>query len=196
MNRIIVDTNDLEDDYSNNSRRDFLKKSLLLGGGLALGSDELFARRSHKRALHLHSPHTGQSIYTTYFDGYRYNITSLFKIDRLMMDFRAWQIARMDLKLLNLLYNIQSYVGHHHKIDIISGYRSPSTNRYLRRHSRGVAKHSYHMKAMAADIHISGVRLHKLRDIAKGMGLGGVGYYPRSNFVHIDVGPVRYWRRG
>ncbi len=178
-------------------RRDFLKKSILTVGALStVGSSELFASRRGKKVLHLYNAHLGQYFRAEYFNGERYNITGLFKIDRAMMDFRAWQIARIDLKLIALLQNIQDYVGHHHKITILSGYRSPKTNLYLRRHSRGVAKHSYHMQAQAADIHIDGIRLHKLKDIAMGLRMGGVGYYPRSNFVHVDVGPVRHWRRG
>ena len=105
-------------------------------------------------------------------------------------------LENLVLKLVNLLYEINRFVGLEHKINVISGYRSPSTNRYLRRHSRGVAKYSYHMKAQAADIQIPGIRLHKLREIARSIGMGGVGYYPRSNFVHVDVGPIRSWRRG
>ena len=193
MQNIITESSDIDSD---NSRRDFLRKSILAGGAVALGSSELFASKRGKKVLNLYSTHLGQHFRAEYFDGERYNITGLFQIDRAMMDFRAWQIARIDLKLVALLQNIQDYVGQKHKISILSGYRSPKTNNYLRRHSKGVAKHSYHMKAEAADIHIEGLRLHKLKDIARGLKMGGVGYYPRSNFVHVDVGPVRHWRRG
>ena len=186
------DTNESMDIYR--ARREFFKKSIVTAGALTVGSSELFASRRGKKVLNLYSTHLGQTFRAEYFDGERYNITGLFQIDRAMMDFRAWQIARIDLKLIALLQNIQDYVGQHHKISILSGYRSPKTNLYLRRHSRGVAKHSYHMKAEAADIHIEGIRLYKLKDIARGLRMGGVGYYPRSNFIHVDVGPIRHWR--
>ena len=76
---------------------------------------------------------------------------------------------------------------------MISGYRSPKTNAMLREETKGVATHSYHMKGMAIDVRIPGVRLAALRDTARAAAHGGVGYYPKSDFVHIDVGPVRHW---
>jgi len=202
VEKIIVDPKDLNSENSDtedSTRRDFLKSSALVTGGLILGGESLFARtykRGRKEVLTLHNIHLNKTFHAEFFDGYRYNITGLFQIDKALMDYRAWQIARIDLKLVKLLYEINRFVGLDHKINVISGYRSPATNRYLRRHSRGVAKHSYHMKAQAADIHIPGIRLSKLRAIARGIGMGGVGYYPRSNFIHVDVGPVRSWRRG
>jgi len=198
LKKIILDSSEVDDESIEYSRRDFVKNAAIITSSLAVGSSELFASRRTKRreSLTLHSTHLNKTFHAEFFDGHRYNITGLFQIDKAMMDYRAWQIARIDLKLVSLLYQINRHVGLHHKINIVSGYRSPRTNMYLRRHSRGVAKHSYHMKAQAADIQIPGIRLHKLREIARGLGLGGVGYYPRSNFVHVDVGPVRHWRRG
>jgi len=199
LKKIIVDSKDVYDEQVDGSRRNFIKNGALVAGGLAISGEELFARtqrRKRQEALLLHNVHLNKTFYANFFDGERYNITGLFQIDKALMDYRAWQIARIDLKLVNLLYEINRFVGTQHKINIISGYRSPATNRYLRRHSRGVAKHSYHMKAQAADIQIPGIRLSKLREIARSIGAGGVGYYPRSNFVHVDVGPVRSWRRG
>jgi len=198
LDKIIVDSKDVYDEQLDDSRRSFLKNSALVAGGLTLGSESLFGR-THKRrkaVLTLHNIHLNRTFHAEFFDGQHYNITGLFQVDKALMDYRAWQIARIDLKLVNLLYEINRFVGLDHKINIISGYRSPRTNLYLRRHSRGVAKKSYHMKAQAADIHIPGIRLSKLRSIARSIGAGGVGYYPRSNFIHVDVGPVRSWRRG
>lgn len=200
MKKIIVDSNEADESSLNDKRRDFLKKSILVGAGLSLASSEAFASSWYSRkrkSLILHSTHLNKTFKADYFDGHRYNITGLFQIDKAMMDYRAWQIARIDLKLVELLWEINSYVKKRYgveRIDILSGYRSPKTNAYLRRHSRGVAKHSYHMKAQAADIHIPGIRLRTLKHIARGIGMGGVGYYPNSNFVHVDVGPVRHWR--
>jgi len=199
LKKIMIESKDVCGGELDNSRRFFLKTGVFVTGGVVVGGDELFARtyqRKEKKALKLHNIHLNRTFYAEFFDGQRYNITGLFQIDKALMDYRAWQIARIDLRLINLLYRINKFVGLEHKINIISGYRSPSTNRYLRKHSRGVAKHSYHMKAQAADIQIPGIRLYKLREIARSIGAGGVGYYPRSNFVHVDVGPVRSWRRG
>jgi len=201
LKKIIVDSSECDEPSLDSSRRDFLRKSVLATAGLSVASTDLLAntKRGQKKTLILHSTHLNQTFKANYFDGHRYNITGLFQIDKAMMDYRAWQIARIDLKLVELLHEINHYVRRRHgieKIDVLSGYRSPATNRFLRRHSRGVAKHSYHMKAQAVDIHIPGVRLHKVRSIARSIGMGGVGYYPRSGFVHVDVGPVRSWRRG
>ncbi len=203
MKKIIVDSSEVDESSLDNSRRDFLRNSILATAGLGLASTDAFASSFHKRgvkkSLILHSTHLNKTFKADYFDGHRYNITGLFQIDKALMDYRAWQIARIDLKLVELLHEIHHYTKRRYgvdRIDVLSGYRSPATNRYLRRHSRGVAKHSYHMKAQAVDIHIPGVRLRTLRHIARGIGMGGVGYYPRSGFVHVDVGPVRTWRRG
>ena len=201
MKKIIVDSMESDEPNFDEKRRDFLRNSILATAGLSLISTEAFAstRRGHKKSLILHSTHLNQTFKADYFDGHRYNITGLFQIDKAMMDYRAWQIARIDLKLVELMHEIYDFTKRRYgasRIDVLSGYRSPSTNRYLRRHSRGVAKHSYHMKAQAVDIHVPGVRLYKLRSLARSIGMGGVGYYPRSNFVHVDVGPVRSWRRG
>ncbi len=202
MKRIIIDSKEASLEEMSASRRDFLKKSVLATAGLSLASTDVFASNQgsgKKKTLILHSTHFNKTFRADYFDGHRYNITGLFQIDKALMDYRAWQIARIDLKLVELLHEINHYVRRRHgidKIDVLSGYRSPATNAYLRRHSYGVAKHSYHIKAQAVDIHIPGIRLNTLRHIARGIGMGGVGYYPSSNFVHVDVGPVRHWRRG
>lgn len=203
MKKIIVDSSECDEHNLDDSRRDFLRNSVLATAGLGLASTDAFAKTHHKRgvkkSLILRSTHLNKTFKADYFNGHRYNITGLFQIDKALMDYRAWQIARIDLKLVELLHEINHYARRRHgaeRIDVLSGYRSPMTNRYLRRHSRGVAKHSYHMKAQAVDIHVPGLRLRTLRHIAKGIGMGGVGYYPRSGFVHVDVGPVRSWRRG
>lgn len=198
MQKIIVDSNDIyESKEEENSRRSFLRTAGLITGGLALSELDMFAggRRKNK-TLTLHNIHFNKTYHANFSNGKQYNISGLFQIDKALMDHRAWQIARIDLKLINLLYQVNAQVGLHHKINVISGYRSPSTNRELRRRSRGVAKKSYHMKAQAVDIQIPGVRLSKVRSIARSLKNGGVGYYPRSNFIHLDVGPVRSWRRG
>jgi len=201
VKKIIVDSTESSEPNFDDKRRDFLRNSILATAGLSLGSTEVFAstKRGHKKSLILRSTHLNKTFKADYFDGHRYNITGLFQIDKAMMDYRAWQIARIDLKLVELMHEIHDFTKRRYgatRIDVLSGYRSPMTNRFLRRHSRGVAKHSYHMKAQAVDIHVPGVRLHKLRSLARSIGMGGVGYYPRSGFVHVDVGPVRSWRRG
>lgn len=98
--------------------------------------------------------------------------------------------AQMSLKLITLIDHIQDHFGVS-KIDIISAYRSPEFNRSLRKRGHRAAKESLHMKGLAVDMVVPGVPMRKLRDYAKSLKMGGVGYYKR--FVHVDVGPVRYW---
>ena len=102
-------------------------------------------------------------------------------------------MTTIDPRLFDHLYRLQGLLGTNRPVQLISGYRSLATNDDLRHHSRGVAKHSYHTKGQAMDFHIEGVSLSNVRKAALSMRAGGVGYYPRSNFVHIDTGPVRNW---
>ena len=95
--------------------------------------------------------------------------------------------------LLDLMYAMQLKLDTSEELNIISGYRSPQTNASLRAKSKGVAKRSYHMKGMAVDIRVPNRNVGKVYDAAMDLRVGGVGYYPRSDFVHIDVGPVRRW---
>jgi len=107
-------------------------------------------------------------------------------------------MTRIDIDLIDLMYEINLHIGIEKKFNIVSGYRSPQTNAWLRRQLGGknVAKNSLHMEGKAVDIYVAGVPLRKLRDIAVGLKRGGVGYYPKKGFIHVDVGEVRTWRRG
>ena len=180
------------------NRRDLLKSLGVLAISSTLFSGEAFAKSfKHKKfhRLNLFNTHIQKSFHPKIFtDSGRYDILGLFELDKAMMDYHAYKIARVDLKLVNLLYEINSYIGFNRKINILSGYRSPQTNNWLRHHTYGVAKHSYHTKAMAVDIHIDGMRLSRAKDIIRGINRhGGVGYYPNSGFIHTDVGPRRSW---
>jgi len=99
----------------------------------------------------------------------------------------------MDPALLDLLYGLRSALGSEERFHVISGYRSPKTNAKLASNSSGVAKKSFHMRGMAIDVALPGRDLVDLRDAAWALQLGGVGYYPKSGFVHVDTGPVRRW---
>ncbi len=99
--------------------------------------------------------------------------------------------ATMSLQLIELLDHIEDHFKAS-RIEIVSGYRSPPLNAALRRAGRRVAQNSLHMEGMATDIRIPGVPLLELRNFARSLHAGGVGYYP-GNFVHIDTGRVRFW---
>lgn len=119
---------------------------------------------------------------------------SLEQIDRLLRDWRRDEVIEIDRSLIELLATVQHEIGYAEPIMIRSGYRSVQTNNMLRRKQRGVAKNSYHIKGMAADITMDHVSMNTLRKLGRKMKAGGVGYYPRSGFVHLDTGPVRAWR--
>jgi len=121
-----------------------------------------------------------------------YDEDALATIDHIFRCKGGQEEFPISLKLIELLDHIQDHFGAG-EVKVISGYRSPNYNSKLRRRSRRVARESYHMEGMAADVVIPGISARKLRDFAKTLKAGGVGYYGRRAFVHIDVGPVRYW---
>ncbi|GAB2659218.1 YcbK family protein [Vibrio panuliri] len=176
------------------TRRNFIK---LAGSGIVVASCApsvaLASYPDLSRSLALNNVHTGENLETRYFDGQHYVRKELTRIDKICRDFRRNEIHNMDKKLFDQISLIQSELGVEAEVQIISGYRSPATNKALRARSSGVAKKSYHMTGQAIDFRLDGVNLRKVRDIAREIKAGGVGYYPSSNFVHIDTGPVRYW---
>ncbi len=171
-------------------RRSFLK--LGAAGALSMSTGKAFASLQDRK-LSLYNIHTGEELETTYWSEGSYVGQSLGEIDHVLRDFRTGDAISMDTRLLDLLHSIRTRLGGSQPFHVISGYRSPKTNAMLRSESSGVAKHSLHMQGMAADICLPGRDLSVLHQVALDLGLGGVGYYPRSNFVHVDVGRVRYW---
>jgi len=179
------------------SRRSFFKKSAIVAGGSIITAEDLFAGvGAERKVLKLHNVHLNKTFYAPFFEKNYYKLSGLFEVNKALVDFRAKEITRIDVKLINLLYDIKQHIGHDVEFNVLSGYRTKRTNDMLRRKSEGVAKNSYHIKGMAVDINVPNVSLRKLRDIALGLKKGGVGYYPSHNFIHVDVGPVRSWRRG
>jgi len=173
------------------------RRRLLLGlGVLAVAGVVPKGRASvvaDTRILQLHNLHTGERCESCYWSDGRYQKSELRKLDRTLRDFRTNQMVTMDRALYEQLHYLQMMLGDEREFEIISGYRSPATNEMLRQHSSGVAKNSYHTKGQAIDIRMPGVPLEKLHQLALSMKAGGVGYYPGSQFVHIDTGPVRHW---
>ena len=180
------------------SRRNFLKKSAALATTAIVTQSNLFGSSEVEKVLKLRAVHQGKDYYAEFYEKDCYKISGLFEVNKAFMDTRAREMTRIDVDLIDLLYEINLHIGIDKKFNIISGYRSPRTNEWLRHQlgGRNVAKNSYHMKGMAVDINVDGVPLHKLRNIAMGLKRGGVGYYPHKGFIHVDVGPVRHWRKG
>jgi uncharacterized protein YcbK (DUF882 family) len=131
----------------------------------------------------------------TYRIGDHYQRDVLHRLNRFLRDFRTGEATVMDPKLFDLLYDLQYRAGNPEgEFEIFSAYRSPETNAMLRRTSGGVARRSLHISGKALDIRLRGCSNRAVRDRAIAMHRGGVGYYPRSSFVHLDTGPVRAWR--
>jgi uncharacterized protein YcbK (DUF882 family) len=149
--------------------------------------------QSGERTLGLVSLHTNEKLMATYWRNGAYDQGALKDIDYVLRDHRSGEVARMDTNLLDLLVELHRRTGSRNAFQIISGYRSPKTNAMLASASGGVAKRSLHMDAKAVDIRLHDVALSDLRQAALGMKAGGVGYYKKSDFVHVDTGRIRQW---
>lgn len=145
------------------------------------------------RSLSFFQTHTLEKSSVTFFRGGEFDAEGLKKASYILRDHRTNEVKTIDPELLQQLYDLRTGFGTHEPIHIISGYRSPATNAMLAAQSGGVAQKSLHMEGMAIDIRIPGVKTASIRDTAKDMKRGGVGYYAASDFVHVDTGPVRFW---
>lgn len=145
------------------------------------------------RALAFDNLHTGEKLAVDYWVDGQYVSDALTSINHVLRDYRNGEVHVIDPKLLDLLNILHRQLDSSVPFSVISGYRSPATNEKMHEHSAGVASHSLHMKGMAIDIRLGDRPLKNLHDTARIMRAGGVGYYPSLDFVHVDVGRVRYW---
>jgi uncharacterized protein YcbK (DUF882 family) len=176
------------------TRRTFLQGLAVAGATLAAPAVMARAVEGAERRLSLHNLHTGERLNATYWVDGIYLEDELAAINRLLRDHRSGEASPIDRKLLNRLYGLQQQLGNNGTYQVISGYRSPTTNAKLQKVSNGgVAKRSLHMQGRAIDIRLPGVELKHLRQAALNQKAGGVGYYERSNFVHLDTGRTRFW---
>jgi uncharacterized protein YcbK (DUF882 family) len=144
--------------------------------------------------LRLYHTHTNQSLDVVYRRGETYVPSALQQLEFFLRDHRTGAIHHFDPRLFDLLHDLTVTLGHEGaEIDVVCGYRTPWSNNFLRSRSRAVAKHSLHMQAMAIDIRVPGIDTTTLRDAALSLHRGGVGYYVREQFVHVDVGRIRRW---
>jgi uncharacterized protein YcbK (DUF882 family) len=146
------------------------------------------------RALSFRHLHTGEQLEkAVYFADGGYIEENLRTISRVLRDWRTGAVRRVDPRLLDVLFALQKRLRTREPFAVVCGYRSPETNAMLRRQGHGVARNSLHLRAMAIDLRLPGRSLKEVRNAAMQLRLGGVGYYPASNFVHVDTGPVRSW---
>jgi uncharacterized protein YcbK (DUF882 family) len=169
-----------------------------LGLALSAATVPVFAAQKKNQApriLSLNHLHTNEQIDVVYRIGDCYQRDALKTLNNFLRDHYSGEVTVMDPRLYDLLYDLRRRVHEPDgQFEILSAYRSASTNAMLRRKSRRVAKHSLHIKGKALDIRLCGCSNRTTRDVAISMGRGGVGYYPRSGFVHLDTGPFRTWR--
>ena len=179
------------------NRRNFLRV-LLWVGLIGYSSKSAFARldatHSEAKSLSFYNPRTKESFNGIYWNDGKYDTNALKNIDHIMRDIRTGDIRQIDPVLLDLIHNISLKLNAKEPFHVFSGFRSRKTNDILRNRNKSVAKNSYHLKGQAADIRLPGTKTSELRRTACELKKGGVGFYPRQRFVHIDVGPVRYWK--
>lgn len=195
--------------------KNFSRRGFLRGLGLAAAGTALVARPSsvlasnlvlasnvapsasvhwvgEAREVQLFNANTQETISTVFYAHGQYNKQSFQQLCHFLRDHHENSTHWMDPNLLTLLSDMQN-IFDKRQIHIISGYRTPQTNAMLRHKIPGVAKDSFHMKGQAVDIRVEGIDTAMIRDVARVMGVGGVGYYPQARFVHIDTGPIRHW---
>ena len=175
------------------NRRNFMIAAL--GGGLALTVASARAQPACPRALSFHHTHTGENLKVEYHDGRQYLTDALKEVSHYLRDFRTGEIHPIDPGVLDILHALLGRTnGRASSFHVISGYRSPRTNAMLRQKSHGVAKRSLHMQGKAIDIRLPGCDTRHLYRAALSLKRGGVGYYGKSEFIHVDTGRVRTWK--
>jgi len=175
-------------------RRRFLGALGGLCGGVAVlsAAPALAAIRGSRTVGFVHT-HTGERLQAEYFRDGCYQLECLARVDRLLRDFRTGDVHPIDPALLDILFELQVRADRAEAFEVICGYRSPLTNAMLHRQSEGVELHSMHLEGRAIDVRLPGYATRTLADHARALGRGGVGFYARADFVHVDTGRVRFW---
>ncbi len=181
-------------DSTNVNRRKLLKCSAAVAAVAAFPQlIQASIKNYSERSLDFINLHTNEKLSCCYWKNGQYNLKKLAEINYLLRDHRAEEIYSIEPSLLDLLHVLKQATGSRAPFHVISAYRSPKTNERLRNSGRGVAKRSLHMQGKAIDIRLPDIELTQLRKTAVALQAGGVGYYAKSNFLHIDVGRARTW---
>jgi uncharacterized protein YcbK (DUF882 family) len=171
--------------------KSFVKIVLMLASIAVFGS--LSGNTGGERTLKFFHTHTGDTLQVVYFRQGEYDPHAFADLRVFLADWRDGQQHDFDPKLMDILWQLQLATGSSNTWEVISAYRSPETNAMLRSKSNGVAKNSQHLLGSAIDVRLRGLDLKVLHQSAINLKMGGVGYYARSKFVHVDTGRVRYW---
>lgn len=184
------------------SRRKFLGFGALAAGSLAASSiitpasASIFSRSTQldgARKIAFRNSHTGETFSGVYRVGDKYLPDAFDRINIVLRDFRTNELFPIDPRVIDIIYTVHQTTHQADPYEVLSGYRCPKTNASLRAHSEGVAKNSLHMTGQAIDLRLPGFDTKQIRNIAISLKAGGVGYYAKSNFVHMDTGDVRTW---
>lgn len=180
------------------------RRSLLFAGLAACGvaaasravaAPSILRGAGDVRVISLSNPRTGEKLHSVYWVEGEYIPEVMAEIDHIMRDWRIDKKRRIDPGVVDIMAAAHRLLDTREPYTLFSGYRSPETNQMLRRRSRAVARDSFHMKGMAADLHLDSRSVRQIAGAAQTLGAGGVGRYSRSNFVHMDCGPLRSWGR-
>lgn len=177
------------------NRRAFIRHTLGVTMGVWVSSKASagLGQLGSRRLLDLYNLHTNERLRCQYWANGRYDQGALDEIAFVLRDFRTNEVEPIHTGLLDLLSLVRAELSSEQEFHVISGYRSPATNAKLNALSSGVAKRSLHMQGKAIDVRLPGTPLSVLRQVGRDLGLGGVGYYPKSDFVHLDIGRPRQW---
>jgi uncharacterized protein YcbK (DUF882 family) len=184
------------------SKRDILKNGLLGFVGLCVAPPFIGTAQASSRLampdlgtykIAFHNVHTGESFSGAYRTGDRYLPEAFTRINKVLCDFRTGEIFPIDPRVMDILCSVHYHAHSKRPFEVLSGYRSPKTNSMLRATTEGVARNSLHMTGQAIDIRLPGCSTHHLRNVGAELAAGGIGYYPKSDFVHMDTGRVRTW---
>jgi uncharacterized protein YcbK (DUF882 family) len=184
-----------------NHRRSFITRCAsvsLVGGCASLGFSEAIvakSRTSITKSIRCFNIHTRETLTVAFYKNEAYDDVALHQLNTLLRDHRENKTTAMDVKLFEQLWQLQQSLGKNTEFRVVSGYRTPKTNQNLRKKSDGVALKSYHMRGQAIDLSVNNASMSKLHKLALAMNAGGVGYYPKAGFIHLDTGPVRHWKQ-
>lgn len=195
LQRILENRTSDDDDIALGRRR-FIRQ-MACGSLLTLGAPIIAEAAkgrfpSHKTLILKHA-HTGDKLKLTYFEKGRYVKPALNEINSLFRDYRSGKVHPIDVGLLDQLYDLKQLLGVNRPIQVICGYRSPFTNAMMHEQHAGVASNSLHIQGRAVDIRVEGCSTRQVRNAALAMRQGGVGYYEKSDFIHLDTGKFRTW---
>lgn len=174
-------------------RRRFLVGSMGVAAAAIGSRRSALAASAPAHRLSFFHIHTSEKLTVTYRENGTLVPTALREINHYLRDFRNEQTHEIDVSLLDALHALYETFDARGNFEVISGYRSPQTNAALRHATTGVAEKSLHIQGQAIDVRLTSAKTTALRDAALALKIGGVGYYAKSNFVHIDTGAVRSW---